>query len=390
MKGHTKDAKKAARTRRQRGSGSLLKRSGYWVLRWHEGGRLCQETTPYRIGEKDARANAEARLAECTKLQQLRDRRDKLAVLIAELQDVESRIKELEKRATPRLRLSGLAEAYRKSPRRKDCSAAMLDDYCGKLAQFAEWAGGKRAVADVGDALAEKYAAHLGETVSGNTANKHLNALTACWNALQRAEGLRGNPWQGIPRKRLAGHPRRVLTQEEIGRLLAATSGELRALFLIGARTGLRLGDAVRLHWEDFDAAGVLRVRTSKTGAGVVLPAARLLADLRAILGGAEEGAITPWAAKRHAANLLNKEFIRIFRRAKVTMSTTNERGRKQVETGFHALRHTFITRLIEAGIPPPIVRELVGHASAAMTERYTHISETAILAAFGGGKVEI
>jgi len=35
-------------------------------------------------------------------------------------------------------------------------------------------------------------------------------------------------------------------------------------------------------------------------------------------------------------------------------------------------------------------VRELVGHASAAMTEHYTHISETAILAAFGGGKVEI
>ena len=58
--------------------------------------------------------------------------------------------------------------------------------------------------------------------------------------------------------------------------------------------------------------------------------------------------------------------------------------------TGFHALRHTFVSRLIEAGIPPPIVRELVGHASAAMTEHYTHISESAILAAFGGGNVEI
>lgn len=368
----------------------MLKRGGFWVLRWHDGGRLCQETTPYRIGEKDARQQAEARLAECTKLQRLRDRRDKLAVLIAELQDVESRLKELERHATPRLRLSGLAEAYRKSPRRKDCSAAMLEDYCGKLAQFAEWAGGNRAVADVGDALAEKYAAHLGETMSGNTVNKHLNTLTACWNALQRAEGLRGNPWQGIPRKRLTGHSRRILTQEEIGRLLAATSGEMRALFLIGARTGLRLGDAVRLRWEDFDAAGVLRVRTSKTGALVVLPAARLLADLRAILGGASEGEITPTAAKRHAANVLNKHIRKAFRRAGIAISVKREGERAHVETGFHALRHTFVSRLIEAGIPPPIVRELVGHASAAMTEHYTHISETAILAAFGGGKVEI
>lgn len=368
----------------------MLKRGGFWVLRWHEGGRLCQETTPYRIGEKDAKAQAEARLAECTKLQRLRDRRDKLAVLIAELQDVESRIKELERHATPRLRLSELAEAYRKSPRRKDCSAAMLDDYCGKLAQFAEWAGGNRAVADVGDALAEKYAAHLGATMSGNTYNKHLNALTGAWNALQRAEGLRGNPWQGIPRKRLTGHSRRVLTQEEIGRLLAATSGELRALFLIGARTGLRLGDAVRLRWEDFDAEGVLRVRTSKTGALVVLPAAKLLADLRELLGGGE-GEITPTAAKRHAANVLNKHIRKAFRRAGIATSAKAEgESRAHVETGFHALRHTFVSRLIEAGIPPPIVRELVGHASAAMTEHYTHISETAILAAFGGGKVEI
>jgi integrase len=41
------------------------------------------------------------------------------------------------------------------------------------------------------------------------------------------------------------------------------------------------------------------------------------------------------------------------------------------------------VTRAIEAGVPPHIVQAVVGHASAAMTERYTHISDGAVLKAF-------
>jgi integrase len=48
-----------------------------------------------------------------------------------------------------------------------------------------------------------------------------------------------------------------------------------------------------------------------------------------------------------------------------------------------HSFRHTFVTNAIEAGVPPHVVQQIVGHASGTMTERYTHLSDEAVLTAF-------
>ena len=41
----------------------------------------------------------------------------------------------------------------------------------------------------------------------------------------------------------------------------------------------------------------------------------------------------------------------------------------------FHDLRHTFATRLVQAGVDIETVRSLLGHHSIVMTQRYTHSS---------------
>src|ERR1039457_831392 len=41
-----------------------------------------------------------------------------------------------------------------------------------------------------------------------------------------------------------------------------------------------------------------------------------------------------------------------------------------------HQLRHTFCSRLADAGVPMPVIQDLAGHASIIMTRRYTHPSE--------------
>ena len=367
----------------------MLAVSGRWVLRWRENGRLCQETTDYRVSVKADRARAEAALAEHTKLERLKERRDKLAILIAELQDVEAQIRELELKATPRpertpsLTLAELVDAFRASPRRRDCSAAQLEIYERQIGAFVDWAGRHVEVSAVDDEAAERYAAHLAQHYSGGTYNKHLNALTACWKALGRAAGTKGNPWQGLPRKRLEAHVRRVLEPGEVARILKAATGELRDLICIGLHTGLRMGDACRLKWDAFRDGGTVEVRTTKTGAFVQLPSASLLHDLGRRK---HNGFVIPKLASTYERDpaAVSKAVARLFASVKIHTSVRCVGwSRARADASFHSLRHTFVTRAIEAGVPAAIVRALVGHSREAMTEHYTHIGAAALLEAF-------
>src|SRR6516225_7898581 len=49
---------------------------------------------------------------------------------------------------------------------------------------------------------------------------------------------------------------------------------------------------------------------------------------------------------------------------------------RTGMDTSFHSLRHTAVSLLKDAGIPDAVVMALVGHESAAMSQRYTHVGK--------------
>lgn len=86
------------------------------------------------------------------------------------------------------------------------------------------------------------------------------------WKVLYKAAALKSNPWVELENKLLATHSRRELTLEELYKVCAAVSGEMRLLFAVGLYCGLWLGDAVLLKWSNIDLKrGLVMIVPQKT-----------------------------------------------------------------------------------------------------------------------------
>ena len=188
----------------------------------------------------------------------------------------------------------------------------------------------------------------------------------------------------------LPARPRRLpkgLSQEEAERLVThpgATPLGLRdraALELLyGA--GLRVSELVALRPGDLDVDQELvrvegkgqKQRIVPTGHQAAEAARRYLARGRPYLGK------TP----QRDAFLLNHRGRRISRQG--VFDLVRKHGAEasiEREVTPHTLRHSFATHLVENGADLRVVQELLGHASVATTEIYTHVSDTALRSAF-------
>ena len=166
----------------------------------------------------------------------------------------------------------------------------------------------------------------------------------------------------------------RVLSYEEEAKLLAACdlpelqcrAPHLKPIIMVALYTGLRRGEILRLRWAhiDFDNV-VLTVQKSKTKAGQGRQVS-LNSALRELLLVLHEGATNEWVfpspknPREHIGDVKNS-----FRRP-VKISAIPH-------ITFHQLRHTFCSRLADAGVPVAVIQDLAGHASIIMTRRYMH-----------------
>lgn len=156
----------------------------------------------------------------------------------------------------------------------------------------------------------------------------------------------------------------RLLTTEEEERLLSTCTSHLRPIVLTALYTGMRRGEVLGLLWSQVDfILQQIRVEKTKSGKTRIVPMSgtlkKELLRLKGQNGQSEYVFLYPRTGRPMGD--VKRAFATATRLAQI-------KGLR-----FHDLRHTFASRLVRNGVDIITVRDLLGHYSVEVTQRYTH-----------------
>ena len=187
------------------------------------------------------------------------------------------------------------------------------------------------------------------------------------------------NPIAKVKMPQADNRRHRFLTRDEADQLLstlALKSLQVYEMALISLHCGLRAGEIFNLSWGDIDVdRGLLVLRDTKSGRNRV---AYMTTNVKEMLlkkpKGANDDLLFP-ARGGVKINVISRTFDRVVRELGLNEGITDPRQK----VVFHTLRHTYASWLVESGVDLYTVRALLGHASLAMTERYSHLNSSTL-----------
>ena len=217
---------------------------------------------------------------------------------------------------------------------------------------------------------------------------RRLSAIRSFYRYLVREQILTANPVQETSSPKLDKRLPSFLTTDEITKLLAAPditnpNGQRDRAFLeLLYASGLRVSELAGLNLEQVDLdTREIRVMGKGSKERMVLmgePAADALTDYL------NDGRRKLKGDKKTSAVFLNYQGGRLTERSVQELlegyATKADIGKKVHP---HMLRHTFATHLLDGGADLRVVQELLGHASVATTQRYTHVTRSRLFDAY-------
>ncbi len=295
-------------------------------------------------------------------------RRQAAAALSAAIQGQDPAAEKLERRRV--VSVAELAERYMREharTRKKASSAGMDARLLEKI--LLPRLGQARITA-----VARADVARLHQELSGTPvlANRVLALASKMFSLAEKWE-LRpdgSNPCRHVERFREVGRER-FLSGEELARLgqaLDHAEGREHPSALLALRllilTGARRNEILSLRWSEVDSErGALRLADSKTGPRIVPlggPALELLARAPRLAG-------NPFVCPGEKAGGHFVGLQKVWERLRLEAGLADAR--------IHDLRHGFASVAAAANMGLPLIGKLLGHARAATTARYAHLS---------------
>jgi integrase len=222
-------------------------------------------------------------------------------------------------------------------------------------------------------------------TIAGaaaGTVNRELATLKHFLRDAVKAKDLRTLPCSFAllpePQSRIT-----VLSEEQASALITAAIGDQNPdiwLFVaFGLNTAMRHAEILRARWDEIDwERGRLHIGKAKAGAREQPLTPALVAMLKK-----ERAQRTDSRGFIFAAHSTGKDPT--GHRARLTRPFARAAKRAGLETKLvtpHVMRHTAITRLVQAGVDLPTIQRISGHKTLSMVLRYAHVSGSHIDAA--------
>ena len=229
--------------------------------------------------------------------------------------------------------------------------------------------------------------------VAAATLGRKVACLRSFYRHLRREGIIEHDPTSELRGPRKSQRLPRVLSRDEVARLLAQPAGTEpralrdRALLEVMYACGLRASEAIGLELSDVDLEeGVLRARGKGSKERLVPIGRQAMAALRtycqrgrpALLAGALKPGIGGTAGRgvESARLFLNRRGSGLTRQGlyKIVQGHARSAG-LEAKMSPHTLRHTFATHLLAGGCDLRSLQEMLGHADLSTTQVYTHLS---------------
>jgi len=262
-----------------------------------------------------------------------------------------------------------------------------LGDYAAWLAEH-----GHVETAEISPDVVARYVADRASASPPPAASSlaRLQSSVRGWHRHLAREGVEvEDPSARLRPPKAAQRLPKALTIEQVERLLAAPSGEDeaglrdRALLELMYATGARVSEAVGLDVDDVahgsgSSGDIVRLR-GKGGKERIVP-----------VGSFARAAVDAYLTRaRPALSLRGPATPRLFlgtrgaplsrQSAWLVIRSAAEKADISVDVSPHTLRHSFATHLLQGGADVRVVQELLGHASVATTQIYTHVTVDAL-----------
>lgn len=219
-----------------------------------------------------------------------------------------------------------------------------------------------------------------GTTRSPASVNMELAVLSRVFSLALELEAAHANPCRKVRKLRVDNKRNRYLSDDEETLLMAELTKRrkhLKPIVMLALGTGMRRGELLGLRWQQVDfQRGVIHVTRTKTSKDREVPMSN---QVRQVL-------------LEHRRGGAKGEWVFITKKTKRPIVDVKKAFRAACDAAgiadfhFHDLRHTFATRVGDAGHSSRAIAALLGHSNTIMTDRYTHATDNALRSAVESG----